>query len=203
MAQEMPELTPPEPIEPPVVGNMPKWARIQLNNARRKSRGANLTEADLVMIWERCEECCAVSGLSFSNEAVGTGKARHPFRPSLDQIEPGKGYAADNVRIVLTVANFAMNAWGLDTLVKLAKGISEKAEAEAADIGDHRWYTRQDARIREAERITQSLTGEPLRRQRARAAALKRARTLGPAGLRAAAKKAIAHKTDGLTIVPK
>ena len=67
----------------------------------------------MVMIWERCEGRCAVSGLEFSNAAVGIGRARYPFMPSLDQIEPGKRYTADNVRLVCVAANFAMNALGL------------------------------------------------------------------------------------------
>jgi len=192
-----PELPPIEAIEPPIVGQMPKWARSQLYRARKKSQGESLTEEDLVMIWERSEGCCAISGLPFSNEVVGSGKARHPFRPSLDQIDAGKGYAPDNVRVVCAVANFAMNTFGSDSLLKLAHAISEKAKTEQADSGDREWYARQDARIREAEQVAKSLTGDLLRRQRARIAALKRARTLGPAGLKRAARNAIATKAAG------
>jgi hypothetical protein len=147
-----------------------------------------------MMIWERCEGRCAVSGLEFSSAAVGAGRARHPFMPSLDQIEPGKGYTADNVRLVCVVANFAMNAWGLDTLIRVARGVIKQAADETADPADDGWYARQQARIEEAERVAATLAGEPLRRQRAHIAALKRARTLGPAGLKRAAKTAIASK---------
>lgn len=181
-----------EPIEPPVVGNMPRWARVLL-------RGKPLTEVDLVMIWERSEGRCAVSGLEFSSVGVGMGRARHPFMPSFDQIEPGKGYSADNVRLVCVAANFAMNAWGLDTLIQVARGVIKKAAGENADPEDYAWYARQDARIREAEQVAESLSGESLRRQRARIAALKRARTLGPAGLKQAAKSAIAARAGNLS----
>jgi hypothetical protein len=118
--------------------------------------------------------------------------------PSLDQIEPGKGYTADNVRLVCVAANFAMNAWGLDTLIRVARGVIKKAASETADPADHDWYARQEARIEEAERVAAALAGEPLRRQRAHIAALKRARTLGPAGLKRAAKSAIATKAGNL-----
>lgn len=104
------------------------------------------------MIWERCEGRCAVSGLEFRNTAVGNGRARHPFMPSLDQIEPGKGYTADNVRLVCVAANFAMNAWGLDTLIQVARGVVEQAAGEVADPADTAWYARQDARIQEPNR---------------------------------------------------
>lgn len=110
------------------------------------------------------------------------------------QIEPGKGYTADNVRLVCVAANFAMNAWGLDTLIRVATGVIKRAASERADPADHDWYASQDPRIEEAEQGAATLVGEPLRRQRARIAALKRARTLGPAGLKRAAKSAIATK---------
>lgn len=187
-----------EAIEPPVVGNMPRWARILLSRARSRTPEDPLADGDLVMIWERCEGRCAVSGLEFSNAAVGMGRARHPFMPSLDQIEPGKGYTAENVRFVCVAANFAMNAWGLDTLIQVAQGVIKTAAGESADPGDRGWYARQDARILEAEQMAASLSGELFRRQRARIAALKRARTLGPAGLKRAAKSAIATKAVNL-----
>jgi hypothetical protein len=91
-----------------------------------------------------------------------------------------------------------MNAWGLDTLIQVANGVIKKAAGENADPGDRGWYARQDARIQEAQRIASGLTGELLRRQLARISALKRARTLGPAGLKRAAKSAIATKTANL-----
>ena len=187
-----------EAIEPPIVGNMPRWARILLSRARSRTPEEPLTDGDLVMIWERCEGRCAVSGLEFSNAAVGMGRARHPFMPSLDQIEPAKGYTAENVRLVCVAANFAMNAWGLDTLIQVAHGVIKTAAGESADPEDRGWYARQDARILEAEQMAASLQGELFRRQRARIAALKRARTLGPAGLKRAAKSAIAAKAANL-----
>ncbi|MBV8140175.1 MAG: hypothetical protein JO121_31735, partial [Deltaproteobacteria bacterium] len=148
-----------EAIEPPSVENMPRWARILLSRARRRTSNASLTDTDLMMIWERCEGRCAVSGLEFSGAAVGAGRARHPFMPSLDQIEPGKGYTADNVRLVCGAANFAMNAWGLDTLIRVARGVIKKAANERADPADHEWYARQDARIEEAEQVASTLAG--------------------------------------------
>jgi hypothetical protein len=119
-----------EAVEPPAVDNMPRWARILLGRARRRTPDRPLTDADLVMIWERSEGRCAVSGLEFSSTAVGAGRARHPFMPSLDQIEPSKGYTANNVRLVCVAANFAMNAWGLDTLISVAKGVIKRPPAK-------------------------------------------------------------------------
>lgn len=36
--------------------------------------------------------------------------------PSLDRIDPCRGYTYDNVRVVLNLMNVAMNTWGEDTL---------------------------------------------------------------------------------------
>lgn len=63
------------------------------------------------------------------------------------------------------------------------------------DPGDRLWLARQDAKIAEAERQSAQLSGEALIQARRRIAALKRARTLGPAGLRAAAAKATESKS--------
>jgi hypothetical protein len=60
--------------------------------------------------WERCEGRCAVSGLDFSEAHVGGGRARRLYAPSLDRIDPRRGYEPDNVRLVCEVADFAMNA---------------------------------------------------------------------------------------------
>jgi hypothetical protein len=43
--------------------------------------------------------------------------------PSLDRIDSAKHYTRGNVRIVVQVANFAMNAWGLAPVHQLAQGI--------------------------------------------------------------------------------
>jgi hypothetical protein len=71
---------------------------------------SGFTEEDLMTAWERCEGRCAVSGFEFSEAHVGGGRARRPYAPSLDRIDPRRGYEPDNVRLVCGVANFAMNA---------------------------------------------------------------------------------------------
>jgi hypothetical protein len=95
------------------------------------------------------------------------------------------------------VANFAMNAWGLDPVVHLARAMALKYAEEAENPADRAWLARQDARIAEAEREAAQLVGEARKQARRHIAALKRARTLGPAELRAAAEKAIGTKMSG------
>jgi hypothetical protein len=184
-------------VTAPVLGAMPAWARTLIGRANRLTPLPGFTEEDMMTVWERCEGRCAVSGLAFSEVLVGTGWARKPYAPSLDRIDRSRGYEPDNVRLVTAVANFAMNAWGLEPVLDLAQAMAQKYAEEARDPADRAWLARQDARIAEAEEEAAQLTGEASRQARRRIAALKRARTLGPAGLRAAAEKAIGTRTAG------
>jgi hypothetical protein len=152
-----------------------------------------ISENDLMMIWERCEGRCAVSGHEFSLEQIGNGRPRCPFAPSLDQIEPGKGYRAGNLRLVCVAVNFGINSWGVEVYLRLAASAAAKA---ATDNGgsDKAWYARQDEKIKAAERELRSLSGGASESQRRRIASLKRARKLGPAGLRRAALSAASSR---------
>jgi hypothetical protein len=67
---------------------------------------------------------CAVSGIELT--PPGRSDRREPFAPSIDRIVPELGYVGGNVRIVCNMANFAMNEWGLDALLKMARAIAEK-----------------------------------------------------------------------------
>jgi hypothetical protein len=178
---------------------MPYWARILIGRAYRLSLSPGFTEEDMMTVWERCEGRCAVSGLEFSEVFVGTGRAKRPYAPSLDRIDGSRGYEPDNVRLVTAVANFAMNAWGLEPVLDLARAMALKHAEEVSDPSDQAWLARQNARIAEAEREAAQLMGEAQKRARWRIAALKRARTLGPAGLRAAAEKAVGSRAARVT----
>src|SRR4051812_30819900 len=68
---------------------------------------------------EAMQRRLGVSGVDFSFVKVGSGKVQRPFAPSLDRIDSAKPYTRDNVRIVIQVANFAINAWGLSPVHQL------------------------------------------------------------------------------------
>jgi hypothetical protein len=74
------------------------------------------------LLWEQ-RMVCTVSGLPFREQQAGPNSFRSPFRPSLDRITPAKGYVKGNVRLVLTLVNLAMNDWGADPLIEVAKAI--------------------------------------------------------------------------------
>jgi hypothetical protein len=119
--------TPAEPpIIPPRLGAMPAWARQKMASANRRNRerGFDLphfTEADLVALWDRCGGRCALTGLAFHGGRFGAGKAKRAFWPSIDRIDPEVGYTRENCRLVLTAVNFALNAWGDEVFMRIAR----------------------------------------------------------------------------------
>ena len=110
-------------VEPPTLVKVPEWARDLVSRANRfnKSRGLSFSMEDLIILWERCGGRCSVTGGEFSNEKVGQGLVKRAFAPSIDRIDPGQPYSPENCRLVMVAVNFAMNTWGEDTFLRLAK----------------------------------------------------------------------------------
>jgi len=61
---------------------------------------------------------CEVTGIPFTLD----GK-HGPFMPSLDRIDPKKGYTKDNVQVVILMHNSARMYWGDTPLVTYARSI--------------------------------------------------------------------------------
>jgi hypothetical protein len=116
-------------IQPPNIIPPPKWATdlVRAANQRNRARGSGdtFTLDDLKVLWVECGGRCSVSRLPFSLIAVGDGQARRPFAPSLDRKDRHQPYTRNNVRLVTSVANFAMNSWGLDPVLVLASAMSK------------------------------------------------------------------------------
>ena len=55
---------------------------------------------------------CAISGILFDLDKWSGPGARSPFGVSFDRIAPGAGYTRDNVRLINTFWNVALNVWG-------------------------------------------------------------------------------------------
>ncbi len=181
---------------PPVPSSIPTWARRVFTRARQRACKGRLDFAlkleDMIVLWEQCEGRCGVSGLDFSFERFDQALVKHPFGPSIDRIDPKKGYTIANTRLVCTAANFAMNQWGSEVLRRLAYGMVKKERDET-----DRWYRRQRRRLRQYERAEENMAGEELAKHRQRIAGLKRALTLGPVQLSTAAARAVRTKRIG------
>jgi len=97
----VPDATPPIHDGQP----LPRWARVQISNARRKNvvrwNAEPFAGDDLIALWKDARGRCMLSGLPFRETPVGTGKARRPYAPSLDRIDAKLPYSRRNCRLVI------------------------------------------------------------------------------------------------------
>ncbi len=107
---------------------MAKWRKE--NPAKRilsniKSRG-NI-DLDLEWVQERLDVGrCEVTNIKFETINYGEGKRGYnhtPWTPSIDKIDPIKGYTKENCQMVVWAYNRAKGLWGEDIMAKLAKGM--------------------------------------------------------------------------------
>jgi hypothetical protein len=104
-----------------------KWVCVR-HRTRAKEYGVpfELDPADVFNLLRATGFRCAVSGIALTRK-VGPSALPDPWSASLDRIEPRHGYLKDNVRVVCLAANLAMNQWGYDTLLRLAKAVTRNA----------------------------------------------------------------------------
>jgi hypothetical protein len=192
---------------------MSRWLRTLVPRSRHRAERArfahNLAADYGQYLFEKQGGICAISGLGFSLVTFPNVLVKHPFAPSLDRISSRGGYTPDNVRLVCIAVNFGIGQWGEELYLTFARAavshsddlrrrldalaLSTTAEdlSMSEDVKSSAWASLQRERIAAAEAIAGTLSGEPLLRQRRRIASLKRNLTLGPAGLHAAAAKAL------------
>lgn len=88
----------------------------RLSSARsRKGRDGiecHLQIDDLLEMYAATQGRCSVSGVPFDITNEDDKKWRRPFRPSIDRINADGHYTKDNTRLVCSLMNFAMGAWG-------------------------------------------------------------------------------------------
>jgi hypothetical protein len=78
----------------------------------------------LEALWLECGGRCLLSGIEFDMTPF-SGK-RRPFAPSIDRIDPSRGYSKGNCRLVCVAVNYAMSDWGLAVLKRIAVAILER-----------------------------------------------------------------------------
>lgn len=64
---------------------------------------------------------CVLTSIPFYMESSASSKV-HPYMPSLDRIEPKKGYVRGNVRIVVYAINVMLMDWGVDVFERVVSG---------------------------------------------------------------------------------
>ena len=102
--------------------NAEPWARTMFFNAERRAilakKSFTLTPHEFLRVVAAANGACQISGIPFEKT-----KEKSPFAPSLDRMDCSMGYENGNVRLVCHVANVAMNTWGIEPVLRLAKAI--------------------------------------------------------------------------------
>lgn len=81
--------------------------------------------SDLTIEWieeKVARDECERTGIPFSDNLDLTA-SKDPFAPSLDRIDPAKGYTKDNVQVVCTIYNLAKSDWGDGPVIKMATAL--------------------------------------------------------------------------------
>jgi hypothetical protein len=177
------------------------WLRRLQASAEGRARKAQmrftLPPEFAATLYDRQLGRCAVSGIEFNLQRFADALVKHPFAPSIDRKLSSGGYTEDNVRLVCVAVNFGMGQWGEEVYMTIARAAVAREAKDRVDpdpAGDADWYARQRERIAAAEMLRDRLPETEKAKLRRHIASLRRALSLGPAGLRAAAQKAISHR---------
>lgn len=92
------------------------------DRSEKKGWECNITLEFLLELWNKQNGCCLLTGIPFTLLVSGEFNRRYsPFNPSLDRIDCYKGYTKDNVRLVCTMINLAMNQFGEETFREMCE----------------------------------------------------------------------------------
>lgn len=86
------------------------------HRSKRKNIPNTLTQEQILLMLTEANGKCAVTGIPLNITAKLPGKRVSPWMPSIDRIDPSKGYTASNCRIVCYLANIAMSQFGESAL---------------------------------------------------------------------------------------
>ena len=103
----------------------PEWRLAKLlsmakNRAKEKKLDFDLTLEYLKGLWDGTDGKCQVSNIPFELRRPEFGKV-HPYAPSIDRIEPSRGYTKGNVRIIVYQLNVALSEFGLEQFNNFVK----------------------------------------------------------------------------------
>jgi hypothetical protein len=97
------------------------------HRAKTRSLGFNLDPTD---IQKRIDAgVCELTGITFN-----LTEARAWNAPSLDRIDPKRGYTKDNVRVILYAVNVMANTWGHQRITEIASAIMDRRRERSEQL---------------------------------------------------------------------
>jgi hypothetical protein len=79
----------------------------------KKKTPFSITFDDVIKMFNDQQGLCSLSGMKLiTNETRKEGKNYYPYAPSIDKIDPAKGYVLGNIRIVSVIVNLSLNTFG-------------------------------------------------------------------------------------------
>lgn len=95
-------------------------------NSKQRGIEFALSTQDLLMLANRANGRCEVTGIRF--EVVDTSRKwdRQPWTASIDRINCSEGYTFGNCRLVCAAVNVALNSWGEAILNRIVDAMVER-----------------------------------------------------------------------------
>lgn len=98
--------------------------------ALKSGHGFYLPWQEIYRMGEEQKWLCAVTGIAFDlSYEQAANFTYNPFGMSADRIKCSMGYEPKNVRLVLTAVNFALNDWGDEIFLRIARAAVDKANS--------------------------------------------------------------------------
>lgn len=94
--------------------------------ARRNGLECRLTREWVLRELER--GTCAATGIPFEFKGGYGSKVMNRHAPSIDRIDPTKGYSPDNCQVVIYQYNAAKRGWTADDVVFMARALVSQVE---------------------------------------------------------------------------
>lgn len=97
-------------------------------NAKARGIELNITKEDVAAMIDEAGNRCSLTGIPFSILKDSRYRVR-PWAPSIDRIDSTQGYTRQNCRVVCAYVNSALNEYGEELLLMIAKGLIKTAKA--------------------------------------------------------------------------
>jgi hypothetical protein len=94
-----------------------------VRRSRVKQLECDVTPEYLIMLFNKQEGKCAMTNVPFELSKDPGVKGVSPWSIAVDQINPGRGYTRENIRLVCAIYNQAKHVWSDNDVLKLATSL--------------------------------------------------------------------------------